>query len=92
MRNGKLLAEKPPVDLMRQHNASLLEEVVLKLCKRDADDSDMVEVKTSDARDVDIELDANRVKSSSDVSESSNQFLFAIIFLVFFYIQFCIII
>lgn len=41
MRNGKLLAEKPPVDLMREHNANLLEEVVLKLCRKDTDESEI---------------------------------------------------
>ncbi len=41
MRNGKLLAEKPPIDLMREHNANLLEEVVLKLCRKDTDESEI---------------------------------------------------
>lgn len=41
MRHGKLLAEKPPLDLMREHNANLLEDVVLKLCRKDTDESDI---------------------------------------------------
>lgn len=40
MRNGKLLAEKPPIDLMHEHNATLLEDVVLKLCRKDTDEQD----------------------------------------------------
>ncbi|ODN00401.1 ABC transporter G family member 23 [Orchesella cincta] len=39
MRNGKLLAEKPPDELMREHNATLLEDVVLKLCRKDTDET-----------------------------------------------------
>jgi len=44
MRNGKLLAEKSPDDLMRDHNATLLEDVVLKLCRRDTDENDSPDV------------------------------------------------
>jgi hypothetical protein len=35
MRNGKLLTEKSPDALLREHQATLLEDIVLKLCKND---------------------------------------------------------
>ncbi|XP_042142911.1 ABC transporter G family member 23-like [Ixodes scapularis] len=39
LRQGKLLAEAPPEDLMRGHNASNLEEVFLQLAQGEAQDS-----------------------------------------------------
>lgn len=35
MRGGRLLAENDPTTLLTQHNAILLEEIVLKLCRND---------------------------------------------------------
>jgi len=35
MRNGRLLAEKAPDALLKEHNAQLLEDIVLKLCRND---------------------------------------------------------
>jgi len=35
MRNGRLLTEKPPQTLLEEHNTNLLEDIVLKLCKKD---------------------------------------------------------
>jgi len=35
MRNGRLLVEKAPDALLKEHNTSLLEDIVLKLCKND---------------------------------------------------------
>jgi hypothetical protein len=35
MRNGRLLVEKAPDTLLREHNTTLLEDIVLKLCKKD---------------------------------------------------------
>lgn len=35
MRKGTLLLEDDPISLMKQHNATLLEEVVLKICRLD---------------------------------------------------------
>ncbi|XP_021950776.1 ABC transporter G family member 23 isoform X2 [Folsomia candida] len=35
MRGGRLLVEKPPSDLLEEHKANLLEEIVLKLCKKE---------------------------------------------------------
>lgn len=35
MRNGRLLTEKSPDALLREHQATLLEDIVLKLCKND---------------------------------------------------------
>jgi ABC-type multidrug transport system permease subunit len=35
MRNGRLLVEKSPEQLLQEHHAVLLEEIVLKLCKND---------------------------------------------------------
>ncbi len=35
MRKGTLLVEDDPISLMKQHSATLLEEVVLKICRLD---------------------------------------------------------
>lgn len=35
MRNGRLLAEKAPDQLLKEHKAHLLEDIVLKLCRND---------------------------------------------------------
>lgn len=35
MRNGKLLAEDSPTNLMNKYNTSILEEIVVQLCLRD---------------------------------------------------------
>jgi hypothetical protein len=35
MRNGRLLIEKAPNALLEEHNCELLEDIVLKLCKKD---------------------------------------------------------
>ncbi|ODM97298.1 ABC transporter G family member 23 [Orchesella cincta] len=35
MRNGKLLAEKSPDALLKEHKATLLEDIVLQLCRKD---------------------------------------------------------
>jgi len=36
MRNGRLLAEKSPTELLEEHDIALLEDIVLKLCKNDS--------------------------------------------------------
>lgn len=35
MRNGRLLTEKAPDALLLEHNANLLEDIVMQLCKKD---------------------------------------------------------
>jgi hypothetical protein len=35
MRNGRLLTEKPPQTLLEEHKTNLLEDIVLKLCRKD---------------------------------------------------------
>lgn len=35
MRNGRLLTEKSPDALLKEHKTALLEDIVLKLCKKD---------------------------------------------------------
>lgn len=40
LRNGRLLAEKAPQDLITEHKANLLEDIVLKLCRDDLETLD----------------------------------------------------
>ena len=41
MRSGRLLAEAPPLDLMKAHSLPTLEDVFLKLCERDQVDDEI---------------------------------------------------
>ncbi|XP_033122865.1 ABC transporter G family member 20-like, partial [Anneissia japonica] len=60
MRNGRLLSESPPVDLMAYHQKNSLEEVFLKLCMRELTDVDQEAtgfvVKTDDGNKKDEEV------------------------------------
>lgn len=52
MRGGRLLAEDSPELLMKKHNATLLEDIVLKLCLQDNTDED-AESNSSDSTTTD---------------------------------------
>jgi len=54
MRGGRLLEEKSPAELLREHNTNLLEDIVLNLCRNDhignltEDNDDQEEISQND--------------------------------------------
>lgn len=70
MRGGRLLTEKSPEALLNEHQATLLEDIVLKLCKNDS----MVMQNTAQPDDVVAQaIDEVSFQSKRRLSVSQNQ-------------------
>ncbi|KAJ3610000.1 hypothetical protein NHX12_022094 [Muraenolepis orangiensis] len=65
MRNGHLLAEGPPEDLMKQHNASTLEHAFLQLCQT----SDLMDSKQSPSQQAGLLGSSQSLESRREESQ-----------------------
>lgn len=83
MRKGTLLVEDDPIALMKQHNATLLEEVVLNICRLDRHNRrKSYEIETQQLESVTVPKKENKSckcfpykKSSKTKSEHVNSFV-----------------